>query len=78
MSPKLEAALIRAARTAAQAFIGYIGARWIGVVVGDPTVTGLIDVVRTQADAAGGAAIVSGLAALGMNLRKPIAPEAKS
>jgi hypothetical protein len=72
MNATLKAALIRSARTAGQAFVGVILAKWI---VGPTTVSGLIDVVRLQADFAGGSAILAALTALGVNAWKPVTPE---
>lgn len=72
MNPVLKAAAIRAARTAAQTFIGVIIAKWMGGAI---TVTALYDTTLAQADFAGGSAISAALVALGVNAWKPVHPE---
>lgn len=72
MSPKFKAALIRAARTGAQAFAAVIVAKW---VAGPPSLSSFYDTFVASADFAGGTAVLAALGALGMNVRRPITPE---
>jgi hypothetical protein len=62
---KYHLAAHRAAKTAAQAFLGSIVAAWLAG--GDQSVSGLIDTIGSGADMAGGTAILAALAALGWN-----------
>jgi hypothetical protein len=74
MNPRIKAALIRAARTAAQAFAATIGQRWLAGH--EQTISALIRTVQHQADAAGGVAVLAAAAALGLNWARPVSPEA--
>lgn len=80
LSSKTRAALIRAVRTMAATFVGFLVVKWIGPIWplggGDiPTISGLIRVVRAHADGAGGTAVASGVVTLGWNRWKPVTPE---
>lgn len=60
----LKSALIRAARTFVQTFVGVILAAWLAIG-NEPKVTGLVDALRDRWDYAAGAAIVAAIIAAG-------------
>lgn len=65
----LEAAAIRAARTFAQAFAGWLAQKWIAS--GELTASAIIVTVGAHADAAAGAGILAAALALGWNMGSP-------
>jgi cobalamin biosynthesis protein CobD/CbiB len=70
MSPLLRAAMFRAARTFAQAFLAVVVQKWLAGDTG-VTVSGLVRTFGAHSDAAAGTAILAAAGALGVNLRRP-------